>query len=450
MKKAYLTLHHGSRPLGTLYLELYDTDCPRTVQNFVGLLERHYRGCNFHRIIPGFMAQGGDFENGDGTGGHSVLNGGSPKFADENFLHGHRSAGVLSMANSGPDTNGSQFFITFRQTPHLDGKHVVFGHVNLQSSANVLKQLERIPTDSKNNRPRLPVTIVDCGVIDQNSQEHEIGNQAVNEQDDENEIDLEEADEQDDEEQGGENPIIGLGRDESQPSSEQIPKTKAEIMKLRLRKLKQKMNQARQLNKQAVREEGEKIVFSSATGGGKSSTQRTKSSFKHTATDNHTSGSMGTKISTETALESLRKARRRSEQNEINQYAINDYHNPEGQYRNYERNLKSLHAVASNSQKEANNNSLEIYNPLDHRINKKDEELQRQGAHRIATELNRRIEKVQKKERKRLAQEASESSVASAADGINKRNKRFNEKISRNYDKQTAEIRHNLERGTAL
>jgi cyclophilin family peptidyl-prolyl cis-trans isomerase len=450
MKKAYLTLQHGVRPLGTLHLELYDTDCPRTVQNFVGLLERHYRGSNFHRIIPGFIAQGGDFENGDGTGGYSVLNGGSPNFADENFLHSHRSAGMLSMANSGPDTNGSQFFITFRPTPHLDGKHVVFGHVNLQSSANVLEQLERIPTDSKNNCPRLPATIVDCGVTDQDSRECERENQAVNEQEDENEIDLEQEEQaQDDEEHSGENHSINSDQDESQQSHEHAPKTKAEMMKLRLRKLKQKMNQARQLNKQAVREEGEKIVFSSATGGGTSSSSLLKSSLKHTAIDKPSSGNMDPKISKETALESLTKARRRSEQTEINQYAVNDYHNPEGQYRNYERNLKSLHSVTT-AHSEPNKDSMEIYNPLDHRHNKKDEERQRQGAHRIATELNRRIEKAQKKDRKRLAQEASESDMASAADGINKRNKRFNEKISRNYDKQTAEIRHNLERGTAL
>jgi hypothetical protein len=162
------------------------------------------------------------------------------------------------------------------------------------------------------------------------------------------------------------------------------------------------MNQARQLNKQAVREEGDKIVFSLATtGGGTSSSSLRKSSLKLTSSDKPPSGNMEPKISRETALESLTKAHRQSEQTEINQYAVNDDHNPVGQYRNYECNLKSLHAV-STAHSEPNKDSMEIYNPLDHRHNKKDEERQRQGAHQIATELNRRIVQAQKKERKRL------------------------------------------------
>jgi cyclophilin family peptidyl-prolyl cis-trans isomerase len=112
---------------------------------------------SFHRIIPGFMAQGGDYTKHDGTGGRSIY---GDKFDDENFKVKHNQGGLLSMANRGKNTNGSQFFITFCPTPHLDNKHVVFGKV--VTGMNIVKMLEKIQT-SKDDRPRQPVKITGCG-----------------------------------------------------------------------------------------------------------------------------------------------------------------------------------------------------------------------------------------------------------------------------------------------
>ncbi|KAJ3054636.1 cyclophilin peptidyl-prolyl cis-trans isomerase Cyp2 [Rhizophlyctis rosea] len=140
---------------GKVVIELYWNHCKRTCENFYQLAKRgYYNGTKFHRIIADFMIQGGD-PTGTGRGGRSIY---GDKFEDE--IHPdlkHTGAGILSMANSGPNTNGSQFFITLAPTPWLDGKHAIFGRVS--SGMNVVKRIGLVPTDGT-DRPKEDVTII--------------------------------------------------------------------------------------------------------------------------------------------------------------------------------------------------------------------------------------------------------------------------------------------------
>ncbi|KAF3058260.1 41 kDa peptidyl-prolyl cis-trans isomerase [Daldinia childiae] len=149
--------------------ELYDDVVPKTAENFRALCTGekglgksgkplHYKGSMFHRVIKQFMIQGGDFTAGDGTGGESIY---GEKFEDENFELKHERPFLLSMANAGPGTNGSQFFVTTVPTPHLDGKHVVFGEV--KSGKSIIRQIENLRTN--NDKPAKDAIITDCGEL---------------------------------------------------------------------------------------------------------------------------------------------------------------------------------------------------------------------------------------------------------------------------------------------
>ncbi|KAK8805630.1 hypothetical protein WA158_002286 [Blastocystis sp. Blastoise] len=167
--KVFFDITIGGKPIGRISMKLY-ADTPKTSENFRALCTGekgkgkcgkplHFKGCSFHRVISDFMIQGGDFTRGNGTGGESIY---GNKFNDENFKHKHTKPGMLSMANAGRNTNGSQFFITTVATPHLNGKHVVFGEV--YDGYSVVRKIERVNTD-RDDKPRLPVIIADCGEI---------------------------------------------------------------------------------------------------------------------------------------------------------------------------------------------------------------------------------------------------------------------------------------------
>jgi len=455
VKKAFMKIRAGERILD-FDLILYDDDVPKTVQNFVhhlqerkaappGYQQSGYLNSSFHRIIKGFMAQGGDFVRGNGTGSASIYNGGG-SFADENFLRSHDRPGILSMANSGKDTNGCQFFITFRPTPHLNNKHVVFGHVDLTtaSSKNDLKILEGVRT-GRNDRPVHPVRIIDCGVAADGNPEASVTGQKIQPEStihkevnkesppveqttkDENELELEEEEE------------------EEEDVEEGPPKTKAELLRQRMRKLKMKMNQARQLNKKEVLREGERLgsVEGAAKARKRQQTQDKKAKDlewkerNRKALEVAAAAGLDGKHLVEQADASINKAYEKEKKAVARRFHIKDYHNPQGMHRNYERDLKSLpHAAGALTDEPSG-----TFDPI---LSNSDETREREGARNLAKEMKRRIEKQKKNKRNRLEFEGEDVSW------INKRNKMFNQKISRNFDKHTAEIKQNLERGTAL
>ena len=168
--KVFFDVQVGSAAAKRITIDLFSEEVPETCENFRCLCtgekgmgtqgkNLHFKGSKFHRVIPNFMAQGGDFTRGDGRGGESIFGG---KFNDENFNRRHTGRGILSMANAGPNTNGSQFFLCFVATPHLDGKHVVFGQVS--DGMDVLDDLEAVGS-SPAGQTSQTCTIVDCGQL---------------------------------------------------------------------------------------------------------------------------------------------------------------------------------------------------------------------------------------------------------------------------------------------
>ena len=167
----FLDIAIGSSFIGRIRIELFKDVAPKTAENFrqlctgervVGNRPMGYKGSTFHRVIRDFMIQGGDFVHNDGTGSFSIY---GTTFEDESFVKGHTEAGLLSSANTGPNTNGCQFFITTNATRWLDGKHVVFGTVLGKDSMDIVRRIEHVFVDPQSHKPKANVMIVECGEL---------------------------------------------------------------------------------------------------------------------------------------------------------------------------------------------------------------------------------------------------------------------------------------------
>ncbi|CAN0032939.1 unnamed protein product [Pylaiella littoralis] len=444
----FMDIRIGDRKVGRMVFELYADVVPRTSENFRALCtgERgvskktnqrlHFKDSIFHRIIPGFMAQGGDFARGDGTGGESIY---GEKFADENFVRSHQGRGLLSMANAGPDTNGSQFFITFGTAPHLDGRHTVFG--KLVEGMDVLDIMEKVSTGG-NDRPKLPVTIDDCGqvgeIVDEEEQAEEVSNR----------VGQEGGAAGDGAEEGSEEAGRSKGKDENEEVAQEEQEEEEEAIEepdeealgqmssveQRLFKIRLKMNKGRRANKKAVKAEYNRLSDPGYAAKMRSKEkEEAKKRWEAEMKDRGLSKDEAFMVETAQSAEIVAQHKGKKEKHKA-AFGWNVF-NQDALFKGYKKRLEKLPRAKPGSEATRMEDTAE-YGAKD--------DADPKGMQRVVDEL---LEKEKRKEafsRRRLEHSAAD------IDYINDRNKHFNKKIKRAYDKYTVEIRQNLERGTAL
>ncbi len=496
-------------------VELFYDITPITAENFRGLCtgdyglgsanpnahsysgtktKLHYQGSRFHRVAPGFCIQGGDFTKGDGSGGVSIY--GKP-FADEDFSRKHAHAGLLSMANRGPNSNTSQFFLTLRPCPHLDGKHVVFGQVI--AGMEIVREIATVPIDA-NERPRIPVEVFDCGEVDDLRIHLRQGDvkqlfRTEMQKDADTSVaalpdnfgpagrdkvvtaiakpnavaayDSSSEDEDDDEE--------GEHKEEDEPGEGEVKKTGAVSFEAvaatsakygdRLSELQLRMNQARALNNEAVVEE---VMRDSDPNFYRKKKREEWMKQKEAASAQLEAEGLGAEKSyLKDTLLSLEKKVKTAKGNKRNftKYAramaddftredregpldaIKSQHgwdvfNDDAIFRAYGKRVKKF------SKQRPVEVEREIYKRDQRRARgetvESDEEGRRQREEQVALEIRERMENRKDFSRRRTFMEDEEVNY------INERNRVFNKKIQRHFQRYAHEMKANLERGSAL
>lgn len=452
--EVYLDVAIGKKAGGRIVFQLFTDITPRTAENFRGLCTGeyglaqkskkplHYVGCKFFRILPGFIIQSGDFVSNSGDGGESVYSG---PFRDENFTRRHAQAGVLSMENNGPHSNTSQFFITLKQSPQLDGKHVVFGQVS--QGMEVIRAIEKVPVDSS-DRPRVPILIVGSGELGDSSSRQidsfaEFRENWGSKTSAENaksaaakgeaqlnhvlhEANIEAAKRRAGllEENNGYATILGPQREEKkpEPSDERSRKLAA---------LREQMNQSRQSNNKEVIEERKRWRDPKYE-------QKQASKDPATGDDGAGDGKVGY---AETAAQ-VAEAQAKKKNSGDGQFGWSVF-NQDSLYRAHKKRLNQL-TFEKDDYKRQKEQMGDAFYSVDNAGALIAEKPSEQAKERLAQSVSKEVESRKNFSRRRTFVDEEDISY------INERNRHYNKKLDRAFGQYSLEIKQNLERGTAL
>lgn len=449
----YIDVAIGSRPVGRMVFELYTDLTPRTAENFRGLCtgeygniglksstkKMHYVNSKIHRIVDDFMIQGGDITNGDGSGGHSIY---GPTFDDENFQRRHACAGLLSMANRGRNTNSSQFFITLKPCPHLDGKHVVFGQIIY--GMEIVRRIGKTTVDST-NRPKLPVTITDCGEVDdtkdflrfdpfkaeellklkENNRRNVLAFEEKPLEVDETALQEPEAEPEEDELKKNYAAKLKLLSDEIEQAEEgnlgkrNLPKEKLDI----LAAIRAKAQEARKSNLKAVIKEENMQTNPDAVK--KLRDSKRKDYIKEQQDELEFKGLAGKEYLNKPAMA------KGPEQKQKSQIFGWDAFSDDTLYKAYNKRCSNMPLYAEEYKKQMENPDI-VYEPS------------REKKDRLVDDINKQKIARENFSRRRTVDPEEEVTY------INDRNRIYNLKLMRHFKEHAAEIKANLERGTAL
>ena len=458
--RVFMDVSIAGRAAGRVTFELFANHTPKTAENFRALCtgergrglksnaQLHYKASSFHRVIKGFMAQGGDFTNHNGTGGESIY---GAKFADENFRVRHTKGGLLSMANAGPNTNGSQFFVTFRETPHLDGRHTVFGQV--VSGMEVVKAMEMCAT-GRDDKPRFPVLIEDSGELSNEAAEPVVPREAAAEEaapeasgagkkrkhdEGDAEAQVQAAVVRTREREAAERAVEAdeaREREEQRQALQTMTPREKKLFELRL-----KMNAGRKANKGEVVNEHKRVTDPGFEA--KRKQEEWKARNEQKKKEMKEKGEKPEKAYMNQTAEFAAVQTEAAKKKEAGKAAYGwEVFNQDALYKAYDKRLEALPDSRDAFRHEEDKEVL--YPTVNSMVAHKQKPTSKDGLERMAAEMEERGKKAKAFSRRR--QHQSDSNV----DYINDRNAHFNKKIARSFDKYTVEIRQNLERGTAL